>query len=407
MSVEVRCVDDAEVSAWLESMYRGFLDHAPAGIDRVLRPEMDLSRTWAAFDGGSIVGTLRSFPTTVAVPGGSEVWACALTNVTVATTHRRRGLLSDMLTRDLAAATEREEPVGILIASEYPIYGRFGYGPAAEGARYRVETAGLGFRDEATQTVEHVDNAALRRLAPGVYEQFRRTRPGSIQRTDLWWDRTLEQIAVPGADPWRGMQVVARDDTGAVGGYLRYHVDRRWDQMNPRCVVHVDELMAVTDAAYRDLWRFACDVDLAVAVEAAERCVDEPLGWLVDDARAVRQSARYDFLWCRVLDTAAALGSRRYSCEGRVVFDVVDDAGFAAGRYELDGGPDGARCRRAPAASAGLTIPVDVLGALWMGGVSPVTLAAAGRVDVHDGTALDTAQAMFPAAPLPWCSTWF
>ena len=61
-------------------------------------------------------------------------WTAALTNVTVAPTHRRRGLLRRMITNDLRSAADRGEPVGIPIASEYPIYGRFGYGAAAEGA---------------------------------------------------------------------------------------------------------------------------------------------------------------------------------------------------------------------------------------------------------------------------------
>ena len=52
----------------------------------------------------------------------------------MAPTHRRQGLLRRMLEPDLAASKERGEPVGMLIAAEFPIYGRFGYGSAADHA---------------------------------------------------------------------------------------------------------------------------------------------------------------------------------------------------------------------------------------------------------------------------------
>ncbi len=56
---------------------------------------------------------------------------------------------------------------------------------------------------------------------------------------------------------------------------------------------------------------------------------------------------------------------------------------------------------------AGLTVPVDTLGAAYLGGVSLRTLAAAGRLDVHDERALATADAMFRSDVTPWCTTWF
>ena len=54
-------------------------------------------------------------------------------------------------------------------------------------------------------------------------------------------------------------------------------------------------------------------------------------------------------LWVRVLDAPAALSARTYAAPGRVVFEVVDALrpdGDAAGRFVLDGGPDGAEARR-------------------------------------------------------------
>src|SRR5205807_506491 len=96
------------------------------------------SSTWPPYVSHEPRATFRSFATPLTVPGG-EVAADAITNITVSPTHRRRRLLSTMIEADLAAAAERGDPVAILVASEWPIYGRYGFGPAADIADYEVD----------------------------------------------------------------------------------------------------------------------------------------------------------------------------------------------------------------------------------------------------------------------------
>ena len=133
MGVEVRTITEDELEAWGTSMARGFMRVSPAeGDHEFRRGHTELDRAWAAFDGTSVVGTLRSFPTPLTLPGGTSVTSAALTAVTVTATHRRQGLLTRMITGDLDSSVDKGEPVGILIAAEFPIYGRFGYGSAAD-----------------------------------------------------------------------------------------------------------------------------------------------------------------------------------------------------------------------------------------------------------------------------------
>ena len=80
---------------------------------------------------------------------------------------------------------------------------------------------------------------------------------------------------------------------------------------------------------------------------ANDRSVDDPLHWQLVDGRALRAHDRSDFLWVRPLDVPALLSARRYPVERRVVLEVVDDMGYANGRFALDGGPDGATCTKA------------------------------------------------------------
>ena len=145
MSIEVRPVRDDELPAFIETMSTGFMERPD--VDKVaaeVRPIWDLERTWAAFDDGRICGTFRSWATDVTVPGGKQLPAAAMPGVTVLPTHRRRGILRRMVAAEHGAARARGEAVGLLYASEYPIYGRFGYGPGSARRRGRSTPAGPG-----------------------------------------------------------------------------------------------------------------------------------------------------------------------------------------------------------------------------------------------------------------------
>jgi predicted acetyltransferase len=406
MGYQVRNIDESELGAWVRQRGIGFLNREHEETAEFIRPTVDLERTWAAFDGSKLVGSLRSFANRLTVPGPASVPAAALTNVTVAPTHRRRGLLTEMILADLRHSAELGEAVGILIASEYPIYGRYGYGPAIDSARYSVSTVGLRFCRPSEGSVELVELDELHAVAPGVYERFRAAQPGSIDRHPHWWDRTLRQVEVPGMDPHKGFSALYRSPAGDPEGYVRYTGKQDWDGMSPRGTLELEELVATTGAAYQALWEYCCNVDLVTTVEAATRPVDELLPLLVNDARLAKQVERYDFVWVRVLDTRLALAGRRYAVEGRLVLEVVDGAGLAGGRFVLEGGPEGASCT-ASDETAELTFPVDSLGSVYAGGVPVSRLVAAGRVEEHVPGAAARADLMFSSAPVPWCATWF
>jgi predicted acetyltransferase len=406
MGLEVRAITDDEHEPWMDAMAVGFLSRPVPGTSAWAKPFHDLARSWAAFDGSRVVGTLRSFAAEVTVPGGAFVPAAALTSVTVTATHRRQGLLRRMIEPDLAASKERGEPVGILIAAEYPIYGRFGYGPATGEVELAVDASVVEFRHERPGHMELVDHATLRKEGPPLYERFRAAQPGTIERSDRWWDVQMEIAPRPGDDPFKGFVGLYRNEGGEPEGYVRYTIDAKWDAFRPNATVVVDELLAVTPDAYQRLWRYCCEIDWVATVTAGRRATDEVLPWLVTNGRHVAHRGRTDFMWLRPLDVPTALTARRYHCHGRLVIDVQDSLGLANGRFAIDGGPDGADCRPTTEAAA-LTLNVGELGALYLGGPAWATLAAAGRLDVHDHRALATADAMFRSPVAPWCNTIF
>ena len=224
MTVDVRPINEAEVPAWVESMRNGFLGHAPEGEAEFRRPHLDLGRTLGAFDGERVVGTLRSFTTSMTVPGGA-VTCAALTNVTVASTHRRQGILTSMLNRDLAESVERGEIVGALIAAEYPIYGRFGYGPAVETQDLDVDARVAWRVPRDGGSVEFVTGTELRALGPPIYDEVKAATPGTIERPDHVWDGDLGIIDWPSRPPKPDrFFVLGRNAEGTPDGLSLIHI---------------------------------------------------------------------------------------------------------------------------------------------------------------------------------------
>ena len=398
---------------WLEAARRVFGDHQPID-DAWVQARRELfrrgDRLTAVMDGDVFAGTYRSWDVGLTVPGGGALRADAITAVTVQPTHRRRGVLTSLITTDLAGAHERGTPVAILIASEAPIYGRYGFGVAVESATWTVDVRAARLTPQAAALaaelrVDHVTDAELREVAPAVYERGR--APGDIDRWNVLWDmHTGVREGDPGnAKP--GVAAVARDAAGVPQGTLRYTLEPHWEGRTSGTVVHVGLLDTATPAAHAAMWGYLANLDLVATVRADDRALDEPLPWLFTDHRAARQSGRADFLWTRVLDVPGCLAGRRYERPGDVVLEVHDGHGWAGGRFALQVADDGTAACEPTAAAADLELPVAVLGSVWLGGTDLRGAAAAGLVTERRGGAVDRAAAIFRTTTAPWSSTWF
>jgi predicted acetyltransferase len=408
--IDVRPITEPEIRDWSRALNTGFLrpphpsDHDVADFGTHIIP----SRTLAAFDGGRCVATFRSFPQELTAVGGTPVPADAITNVSVTATHRRRGILSRMMARDLAAAKERGDVVATLIAAEYPIYGRYGFGPATHTVEWTVDVprAGLDRHRPAPDDGGHidlVDGSDVRKLGPELHERLRRSQPGAVDRNERWWQMhtgTIRLDARPWAEPF---YAVHRSASGEIDGLATYVCDDHWgDDKRPLNTAKVKSLITTGPAAERALWHYLCSIDWVTAVKSGHRAPDDLLPHLLPDPRAARLTTYADWLWVRILDVARALETRAYDARGTLVLEVVDEAGLASGRYLLEAGPDGATCvptDRDPH----LTLPVAELATLWLGDESAVRLAALGRVREQQKGAALVADALLRTSRRPWC----
>ncbi|HET9256975.1 MAG TPA: GNAT family N-acetyltransferase [Pseudonocardiaceae bacterium] len=407
MGIEVRTITDGEFEAWCAGVNTGFFSPVGAVNAETFRPDTCLDRTWAGFDGDIVVATLRSFRSQLTVPGGAALEASAVTSVTTTSTHRRRGLATRLITGDLAASAERGEQVSVLISAEWPIYGRFGYGASTERQSWTLDTSTAQLRHQPRGSVEYIDRDTARALAPEIHERHRRGRPGELARSEFFWDLEFGIVRPPSwSEPKPSFYVAARDPAGSAIGVAQYEYEGNWEHGRPKGEVTVELFVTSDPAAESLLWHHLISLDLTVSVDVRNRPVDDLLPLLLVNARHARARSLHDFLWVRPLDVAGMLAARSYLVSGQLVIEVVDAVGLAAGRFALDGGPEGASCART-AASADLTLDVAVLGSICLGGYGLRRLAAAGLVDEASPGAVTRADAMFRSPVAPWCSTCF
>lgn len=356
---------------------------------RIDEPE----RSLAWFDDGRIVATAGAYTRELTVPG-AVVPCAAVTAVAVVATHRRRGLLTAMMRRQLEDLRERGDSVAALWASEGGIYGRFGYGIAARAARLvaRRPAARLAAAPTVGEPLRAGAAGAHVEAMRAVHERVRPRRPGMLDRPGPWWRERLNdpESLRHGAQP---LQAVIVAD-----GYALYAVRADSDEDGPAGEVRVRELVAATPDAHARLWAFLLDQDLTRTITWRLAPIDEPLWLALTDPRAVRMTLT-DSLWTRLVDVAAALTARSYAIDVDVVIGVAD--GFCpwnTGRYRLSA--DG--CERTRAA-ADLQLDVSSLAAAYLGGTTLRSLAAAGRVrELTPGTVAKASAALRGEID-PWC----
>lgn len=354
----------------------------------------DPGRFVLAVEGGEIVGVAGSFGFDVTPPGGAPIPAEGVTWVSVAVTHRRRGILRTMLGELHRGYAAAGTPVALLTASEGGIYGRFGYGVATVDRQVEIDRRRAVLRADVPDPggVRHAEPDEVAKLVPDIHRRWCARQPGAISRSDAWWRFAL----LDRAHQRRGG--TARFHLLHPDGYAAYRMD------SGTC--RIVDLFAVTDQARTALWRILLALDLVTTISTDTVTADDPLPWMLTDARPVRTTSVADNLWVRVLDTPAVLAARRYAVEIDAVLQVHDPDGFAAGRFRLRGGPDGAECSPTDAA-ADLRIDVPALSALAFGGVRAHTLARAGRITGDDPGLLRRVDAACVADREPYAGTRF
>lgn len=394
--LKIRTLDTAE--------HRGALDLFHGSLHRPPVSDRDWAELSASLEPGGVRGAFRddrliamhqSVPSHVVVPGGELVPLSVQFRFAVRVGHTRKGAGTALMT---AALRGTAEPLAMLRPSEGGIYGRFGFGVATRSRDLVIDRVRARLASDVSPGGHTYmpDPSEATGLLREVYGRTR-TRPGSISRRP-WYEQLAErELAAAGLFP----RIVVHTGSDGPEGIARCSVHTTGGGGTNRTVLDVDEMHYRTPQAWAGLWRFLLGVELVDEIRLRTRPLDEPVEWLFTDPRACRVTHVRDEAWLRLVDVLAALRARAYG-GGSVVIDVHDPLlPDNSGHYRV--GTDDVRRTHEPAQ---LCLPVSSLAAIYLGGVRPSALAAAGGMTVLDPGALPVADGLFRTEEEPWCGTY-
>ncbi|MGV4981802.1 GNAT family N-acetyltransferase [Streptomyces sp. NRAIS4] len=400
----LRVLRESDWDRWYGTLCRAFSASTVQPEERELdRTLTEFDRSLAVWDGDEIVGAAGAFSFRMSVPGGAVVPAAGVTMVGVVATHRRRGVLTSMMRRQLDDIRALGEPLAVLTASEPAIYGRFGYGAATFRTTAEIDTSGV-----TLSLPPGVEDVRLRYAAPAdvldaceaVYAALVPLRPGMLARQP-GWERAGLLDPESDRDGASALQCAVAERDGEITGYVRFTTKIDWGESGHDGTVHLKDLAALDPVTEAALWRFLFGIDLMTTLSVESRPVDDAWRYLVSDTRRCRPRLRDD-AYVRLVDVGTALSARTYQAPVDVVLEVEDTfCPWNAGRWRLTGDTKGASCQRTSDA-ADVTLTVRELGAAYLGGVTLLSLAAAGRVRERRPGALTEASVAFGSAVAPW-----
>ena len=395
--VEPTPITADEIPAFAEAIEGAFHEDPLADDVERLRKKLEPERSLVIRDGERIVATTSIYSRRMSVPGG-ELPVAGVTQVGVLATHRRRGMLTALMRRQLADIHGLgQESVAALWATESGIYGRFGYGIASMVAEIDVAVRDVRLRSAPAAEARLSRPADAIDAMREIYDTARPSRPGMLDRAGPWWEIRVDDPPEDreGYGPLRAVVIEGL-------AYALYSVKVKFDFDRPASEVAVREALAVTPEGQAAIWSFLLGLDLTRRLVYGLAAPDDPLRHLVTGPEAVRERVA-DSLLVRLVDVPRALRERNYATPFEVVLEVADDVcPWNAGRYALRWDGETATC--APTAlPAGLELGVAELGAAYLGGTTLEVLARAGRVRELRSGALAAASRAFRGDRAPYC----
>jgi predicted acetyltransferase len=396
VSIGIRIAGADELAGGLGPISHYFGMAAGPSEDFVSHIPVPEGRMHLAEEDGTIVGGAGVYPFDLTVPGG-PVTAAGVTVVGVLPTHRRRGILRDLMRAQLDDVHERGEPIAVLWASEGGIYGRFGYGLASVCGDMEIPRGHTRFGQQPDWPgrTRLVTVEEARELFPPVYERVRATTPGMISRSPGWWKGRVFSDSEWRRSGGGELTLAVLERAGEPEAYALYRLNFSFTDGVPSGTTVVIEALGVDPAATAAVWRYLLDIDWMEKVEASLLPVDHPLFLLLLEQNRMKFRVG-DGLWVRLVDAGAALAARGYAEEGELVLEVEDEfCPWNDGRWALDG----SRVDGEP----DLRLSAQALGSAYLGGFSFSDLARAGLVEEAQEGAIARADALFRSERKPWC----
>ena len=264
-------------------------------------PIIPADRIHAAFEDGEVVGSGGVFPFETGIPGGL-IRAAGVTLVGVLPTHRRRGILRQLMRAQIDDIHERGEPMAYLWASEDALYGRFGYGIASFSGNVEIPRDRAAFHDDfqLSGRVRFLDKDEAVEPFSAIQRAAAERNPGMFVRTKDWWRH--RRLADPewGREGGGEMVRALLELDGRPAAYALYRLHFSAVRGTPAGFTSVIEAIGDSAEGTREIWRYLFDIDWMARVRAQLLPLDHELFLLLREPRRLSFEYR-DGLWVRLV----------------------------------------------------------------------------------------------------------
>ena len=339
----------------------------------------DWDDIWIVEEDGEHVAQAFLYPFTMHAWG--SLWRTGgLGGVAVRHDARRRGLARDLVKRCQSICVEKGWPWMTLYPFRVDYYRTLGWGLVESRDQFRVRSHTIP-RDPGAARVRIVNLDALDELHP-VYEAFAARRNGFLQRDPTSWRRRLDR-----QPPF----LAAYEGPNGVEGYIVYTIEALPQDHESQKLL-IEELVWMSDPAFRGLWGFVASMSDQIAEVAYTARENDGFLHLVSDPRVpggrpimgpiCELSRRCGGLMAKVLNNRAVIEGRRFAHgTGRLRVRVTDPLTDTADSFALtieDGRgqfEDDAECPETLTADSG------TWAQLLCGAISLKTARRLGRVE--------------------------
>jgi len=403
MALEIRPIKSEETDEMNRIVNLNFA--SPGEMVVKMPPELTL----CAYIDGNMATTYGAWPLTMQL-NGRQTPIAGVTMIGTLPVYRRRSYLRKITSEHFQQLHERGEyAVAALFASRAAIYQRYGYAVVSTRNAYTVEPRYIDMIPSPAVPGEFReagdDDLAI---MLDLYHRFIEGKTGYLSRNKAF------EVA-PGAPftvmrtfvPSSVMVKVIYLEDGKPVGYVIYYADRDTRPGNPGSqLINITDLVWLTTSAYRAIWQYFTNMDLAKDIMWGRVPPDDPLPHLMLEPRNLNVTSG-DGLLGRIVDVEKALPLRPYSDEGRLIFEVMDDfCIWNQGKWEVDITNGGMEIRRTDKTPQ-LVMPVSTLAMLFFGQISSSEAARMGRLDVGDSKALPLWDRVMRTDYRPFCADMF
>lgn len=378
--------DSPEWADYLDIFGFSFLDQR-ATAERVAtyRQHRREDRAWLGritteglgLEGREAIAGFAAAPTTINC-GRGLVDALVINTVAVRPSHRRRGLLKHMMREQLNAARDRGMALATLTASEATIYGRFGFGITTHTHPIHIDTRRLAFRADvpvAEGSIEFVHPSFLKDHWQRLVDEHQARYRGAVGHLHGHFLMDTGQWDSTEGGPSRSLRCVVHFTPGGeVDGFALF-TPKGWHE-SP-ITTEVRKVCAASQAVNRALWKAMADMDMVERLTYPLSPPGDPLAASLVDPWAVQPKEGDDPVWLRILDLPSAVAQRGFNGEGSVVVHLADPMSYCDGAWRISA-RDGVGVAERTDDEPEVSLPVDVLAAMWHGDRTASELALSG-----------------------------